>query len=128
MSSTSNHFFDVANLRMLDRILRKSGFRGGETRATDEGEIQATNFLIQSFLAGNVDEAALRSALKMHIAMKPGAGPIVLSRDDASLARWQDDGGAPLKSYRITRYTAAKYTSAPLRPGGYRFPKATFRD
>ena len=35
MSSTSERFFDVTNLRMLERILRKAGFRGGETYAID---------------------------------------------------------------------------------------------
>jgi hypothetical protein len=68
MSSTTNQFFDVANLRMLDRILRKAGFRGGEIYAIDDKEINATSFLIQCFQTGIIDEIALKSALKMYLA------------------------------------------------------------
>lgn len=125
MSSATNQFCDVANSRMLDRILRKAGFRGGEIYAIDDREIKATSFLIQCFQMGIIDETALKSALKMYLATQLSSGPLPLAREDGSLARWQDDGGASLKPYRIARYTAAKHSSAPLRPEGHRFPKAT---
>ena len=102
MSSTNQQFFDVANLRMLDRILRKAGFRGGETYAIDDNEIIATSFLIHCFQMGIVDEAALKSALKMYLATQLSSGPLPLATEDGSLARWQDDGGAPTKAYRTT--------------------------
>ena len=76
MSSTSDQLFDIHNLRMLDRILRKAGFRGGETYATDDGEISATSFLIHCFQMGIVDEAALKSALKMYLATQLSSGPL----------------------------------------------------
>ncbi|MBB3395507.1 hypothetical protein FHT71_002175 [Rhizobium sp. BK060] len=41
MSSEPNQFFDVANLRMLDRILMKAGFRGEQIYAVDDKEISA---------------------------------------------------------------------------------------
>ncbi|MBY3070904.1 hypothetical protein E0I74_19885 [Rhizobium laguerreae] len=123
MSSTSDQFFGVDNLRMLDRILRKAGFRGGETHAADEGEITATSFLIDCFQMGIVDEAALKSALKMYLATQLKSGPLPQAMEDASFARWQDDGGAPAKAYRIARYTASGRADAPLRPPAYRFPK-----
>ncbi|MBY2983489.1 hypothetical protein [Rhizobium leguminosarum] len=123
MSSTSDQFFDIDNLRMLDRILRKVGFRGGETHAADEGEITATSFLIHCFQMGIVDEAALKSALKMYLATQLSSGPLPQATEDGSFARWQDDGGAPVKAYRIARYTASGRADAPLRPPAYRFPK-----
>ncbi|MFL5011108.1 hypothetical protein [Rhizobium sp.] len=123
MSSTSDQFFDIANLRMLDRILRKAGFRGGETHAVDETEITATSFLIHCFQMGIVDEAALRSSLKMYLATQLSSGPLPQAMEDASFARWQDDGGAPVKAYRIARYTASGRADASLRSSGYRFPK-----
>jgi len=123
MSSANPQFFDVANLRMLDRILRKAGFRGGETYAIDNSEISATSFLIHCFQMGVVDEAALRSALKMYLATQLSSGPLPIAMEDGSLARWQDDGGAPVKAYRIARYTASGRPNASLRPPGYRFPK-----
>lgn len=123
MSSTSDQFFDIDNLRMLDRILRKAGFRGGETYAADDGEISATSFLIHCFQTGIVDEAALKSALKMYLATQLSSGPLPRAMEDGSFARWQDDGGAPTKAYRIARYTAPGPTNASLRPLGYRFPK-----
>jgi hypothetical protein len=123
MSSANHQFFDVANLRMLDRILRKAGFRGGETYAIDNSEITATSFLIHCFQMGIIDEAALRSALKMYLATQLSSGPLPLAMEDGSLARWQDDGGAPTKTYRIARYTASGRPNASLRPLGYRFPK-----
>ncbi|MBW8789239.1 hypothetical protein [Rhizobium sp. SRDI969] len=123
MSSTSDQFFDIANLRMLDRILRKAGFRGGETHAADEGEIAATSFLIHCFQMGIIDEAALRSSLKMYLATQLSSGPLPQAMEDASFARWQDDGGAPVKAYRIARYTASGRADASLRSSGYRFPK-----
>lgn len=123
MSSTSDQFFDIHNLRMLDRILRKAGFRGGETYATDDGEISATSFLIHCFQMGIVDEAALKSALKMYLATQLSSGPLPQATEDGSFARWQDDGGAPVKAYRIARYTAFGRADAPLRPPAYRFPK-----
>lgn len=123
MSSANHQFFDVDNLRMLDRILRKAGFRGGETYAIDNSEISATSFLIHCFQMGVVDEAALRSALKMYLATQLSSGPLPLAVEDGSLARWQDDGGAPVKAYRIARYTASGRPDASLRPAGYRFPK-----
>ncbi|TBY84136.1 hypothetical protein [Rhizobium leguminosarum] len=123
MSSTSDQFFGVGNLRMLDRILRKAGFRGGETHAADEGEITATSFLIDCFQMGIVDEAALKSALKMYLATQLSSGPLPQAMEDASFARWQDDGGAPVKAYRIARYTSSGRADAPLRSSGYRFPK-----
>ncbi|AHF82989.1 hypothetical protein RLEG3_14705 [Rhizobium leguminosarum bv. trifolii WSM1689] len=123
MSSTSDQFFDIANLRMLDRILRKAGFRGGETHAADEGEITATSFLIDCFQMGIVDEAALRSALKMYLATRLSSGPLPHAIEDASFARWQDDGGAPAKTYRIARYSASGRADTPPRPPGYRLTK-----
>jgi hypothetical protein len=123
MSSTSDQFFGVGNLRMLDRILRKAGFRGGETHAADEGEITATSFLIDCFQMGIVDEAALKSALKMYLATQLSSGPLPQATEDGSFARWQDDGGAPVKAYRIARYTASGRADASLRSSGYRFPK-----
>ncbi|MGZ9724285.1 hypothetical protein [Rhizobium miluonense] len=102
MSSTTNQFFDVANLRMLDRILRKAGFRGGEIYAIDEKEIDATNFLIQYFHTGIIDETALKSALKMYLASQSAPGPLPQATDDGSLSRWQDDGGAAAKTYKLT--------------------------
>ncbi|UIY25382.1 hypothetical protein LZK76_06850 [Rhizobium leguminosarum] len=98
MSSTSDQLFDIHNLRMLDRILRKAGFRGGETYATDDGEISATSFLIHCFQMGIVDEAALKSALKMYLATQLSSGPLPQAMEDGSFARWQDDGGAPGES------------------------------
>jgi hypothetical protein len=124
MSSTTNQFFDVANLKMLDRILRKAGFRGGEIYAIDDKEINATSFLIQCFQTGIIDEIALKSALKMYLSSQLNSGLRPLAIDDGSLSRWQDDGGAPARDYKLTHYTTAKQTSAPLRLGGYRFPKA----
>ncbi|MEI1252685.1 hypothetical protein [Rhizobium aouanii] len=123
MSSTSDQFFGVDNLRMLDRILRKAGFRGGETHAVDEDEITATSFLIDCFRMGIVDEAALKSALKMYLATQLSSGPLPQAMEDASFARWQDDGGAPVKAHRIARYTASGRADASLRSSGYRFPK-----
>ncbi|MBB4168812.1 hypothetical protein FHX09_002658 [Rhizobium sp. BK538] len=41
MSSEPSQFFDVANLRMLDRILMKAGFRGEQISAVDDKEISA---------------------------------------------------------------------------------------
>ncbi|MBY5846136.1 hypothetical protein ELI13_04965 [Rhizobium ruizarguesonis] len=123
MSSTSDQFFGVDNLRMLDRILRKAGFRGGETHAADDGEITATSFLISCFQMGVVDEAALRSSLKMYLATQLSSGPLPQAMEDASFARWQDDGGAPVKAYRIARYTASGRADVSLRPPAYRFPK-----
>jgi hypothetical protein len=123
MSSTSDQFFGVDNLRMLDRILRKAGFRGGETHAVDEGEITATSFLIDCFQMGIVDEAALKSSLKMYLATQLSSGPLPQATEDGSFARWQDDGGAPVKAYRIARYTASGRADASLRSSGYRFPK-----
>ncbi|MDF9817919.1 MULTISPECIES: hypothetical protein [Rhizobium] len=123
MSSTPDPFFDVTNLRMLERILRKAGFRGGETYAIDISEISATSFLIHCFQMGIVDEAALKSALRMYLATQLSSGPLPPAIDDASFARWQDDGGAPAKAYRIARYTAPRRANAWQRPLGYRFPK-----
>lgn len=102
MSSTTNQFFDVANLRMLDRILRNAGFRGGEIYAIDEKEIDATNFLIQCFNTGIIDETALKSALKMYLVSQSTPGPLPQAKDDGSLSRWQDDGGAVAKAYKLT--------------------------
>ena len=107
MSSTTNQFFDVANLRMLDRILRKAGFRGGEIYAIDDKEINATSFLIQCFQTGIIDEIALKSALKMYLASQLISGLRPLAMDDGSVSRWQDDGGAPARDYKLTHYTTA---------------------
>jgi len=123
MSSTSERFFDVTNLRMLERILRKAGFRGGETYAIDISEISATSFLIHCFQIGIVDEAALRSALRMYLATQLSSGPLTQAIEDASFVRWQDDGGAPPKAYRIGRYTAPTGANPSRRPLGYRFPR-----
>lgn len=79
MSSATNQFFDVANSRMLDRILRKAGFRGGEIYAIDDREIDATSFLIQCFQMGIIDETALKSALKMYLATQLSSGPLPLA-------------------------------------------------
>jgi hypothetical protein len=102
MSSEPNQFFDVAKLRMLDRILTKAGFRGEQIYAVDDKEISATSFLTQCFQMGIVDETTLNSALRMYLAT---TNPIVrpLSQDDGSLARWQDDGGAPVRIHKHTR-------------------------
>ncbi|ULJ77026.1 hypothetical protein MF410_13110 [Rhizobium sp. C104] len=108
---------------MLERILRKAGFRGGETYAIDISEISATSFLIHCFQIGIVDEAALRSALRMYLATQLSSGPLTQAIEDASFVRWQDDGGAPPKAYRIGRYTAPTGANPSRRPVGYRFPR-----
>lgn len=124
MSSTTNQFFDVANLKMLDRILRNAGFRGGEIYVIDDKEINATSFLIQCFQTGIIDEIALKSALKMYLSSQLKSALRPRAIDDGSLSRWQDDGGAPAREYKLTRYSTSKQMSAPQPPVGYRFPKA----
>jgi hypothetical protein len=125
MSSVHNQIYDVANLRMLDRILRKGGFRGGELYGSDDREINATSFLMRCFQMGIIEETALQTALRVHLTDQLDCDKLPpAAMEDGSLWRWQDDGGAPVRVYKITRFTGERHSSAPLRPGGYRFPKA----
>jgi hypothetical protein len=92
MSSEPNQFVDVANLRMLDRILTKAGFE--QIYAVGGKKISATSFLTQCLRIGIIDEATLKSALRVCLATT-NAIVRLLSEVEGSLARWQDEGGAP---------------------------------
>lgn len=102
MSSEPNQFFDVANLRMPDRFLTKAGFQGEQIYAVADKEISATSLLAQCFQRGVVDEATLKSALRMYLATtNPIERPLL--EGDGSLARWLDDGDAPVRIHTHTR-------------------------
>ena len=124
MSSEPNQFFDVAKLRILD--LTKAAFQGEEIIVVDDKEVSATSFLTQCLQMGIVDEATLKSGLTMYLATTDTAARPP-SEDDGSLARWQDDGGAPVRVHKLTRLWL---NDKPVRrrSGRYRFPVANLRN
>ncbi|MBL0375492.1 hypothetical protein JJB09_26140 [Rhizobium sp. KVB221] len=96
MSSDNRHeFLTSTDLQMLERVLKRAGFRGTEATVDPNKMGKAARFLIDHFRNGNDSEDSLTDVLEKR-GFETGSGKHRTPKQEKSEAidRWVDEGGS----------------------------------